>query len=251
MSSDTGEASHVDLWDVATRKVTQQFPVASAAVYSVAFSPDGHSVAAGAGHFLLLCDVVNHTAISVRDDGVSYQGDAEFVGYTRDGHSLLVADNRGVLKVWDVRSARFARTGSVEPPSATVVVNDAAIAPDGSLIVAAGYDENIVTTDSDNTPDPHLWLSRPGTTTAQDRDDTNEYTTVAYSPDGRLIAAGDGSGAIELWTASTFAAVGNLAAPQSQGGITSIAFSRDSRTLATGQSAGYPQKGGNIQLWSI
>jgi len=82
---------------------------------------------------------------------------------------------------------------------------------------------------------------------------TNSNTpidSVTVSPDGRTLATANFDGAIQLWD------VGNAAHPRSlgqlvpdSGGIRSLAFSHDSRTLV---AAGFPNGGGGaIWLWNM
>ena len=74
--------------------------------------------------------------------------------------------------------------------------------------------------------------------------------SVTVSPDGRTLATANFDGAIQLWD------VGNAAHPRSLGqlvpdsvDISSLAFSRDSRTLV---AAGLPNNGGGaIWLWNM
>jgi WD40 repeat protein len=54
---------------------------------------------------------------------------------------------------------------------------------------------------------------------------------VAFSPDGRLLAAASGDGSAQTWDAATGKAVLTLQGHTK--GVTSLAFSPDSRTLTT------------------
>lgn len=67
--------------------------------------------------------------------------------------------------------------------------------------------------------------------------------TSAFSPDGRLLAAGDGNGVVKLWDVRSGVVRASLRV--SAGQVTSLAFSPDGRTLAAcGFSA-------NVQLWDV
>jgi WD40 repeat protein len=66
--------------------------------------------------------------------------------------------------------------------------------------------------------------------------------TVAFSPDGRMLASGSSDGIVTLWDAINHRRAGN---PLDGGGqVTSLAFSPDSRILAVGI---YP---GGVSLWN-
>ncbi|MGW5450145.1 NACHT and WD repeat domain-containing protein [Streptomyces asiaticus] len=70
---------------------------------------------------------------------------------------------------------------------------------------------------------------------------------LAYSPDGRHLAAGDESGQVTIWDTTARQAVGAFPAPPVRDGdarnVTSLAFSPDGRTLA---AAG---RDGTLRLW--
>jgi WD40 repeat protein len=74
---------------------------------------------------------------------------------------------------------------------------------------------------------------------------------VAFSPDGRTLASGNGPGTIQLWNVTDPAhpvALGNpLTAPAQ---VVAVAFSHDGRILAGGSAPGGPITGA-IRLWNV
>ena len=68
-------------------------------------------------------------------------------------------------------------------------------------------------------------------------------TAVVYSPDGKLLATGDGEGQIKLWSAET----GQVQSTwhEHTGRVTGLAFSADGELLA---SAG---EDGNVHIWDV
>ena len=66
---------------------------------------------------------------------------------------------------------------------------------------------------------------------------------IAYSPDGRLLAATDWAGTVTVWNASTGERVQTLA--DYKAGVLTAAFSPDSKTLATGS------EDKTLRLWNV
>ena len=61
--------------------------------------------------------------------------------------------------------------------------------------------------------------------------------TVAFSPDGAIVATGFGDGSTSLWNAATGQLIDTIADPRGKA-VNSVAFSPDGKTLATGDGNG-------------
>jgi len=76
-------------------------------------------------------------------------------------------------------------------------------------------------------------------------DDTDQsYTTVAFSPDNKMLAAGADDGLIRVWDVALRKQIQQIPVKSDESGeaksfeLTSLAFSADSRTLVSGDSRG-------------
>jgi WD40 repeat protein len=72
---------------------------------------------------------------------------------------------------------------------------------------------------------------------------TNDVNSVAFSPDGRLLASGSGDKTIKLWDVATGSLVRTLSGHTSW--VNSVAFSPDGRLLASGSADN------TIKLWDV
>jgi WD40 repeat protein len=71
----------------------------------------------------------------------------------------------------------------------------------------------------------------------------NEVRTVAFSPDGRVLAAGQVDGSTTLWTTDGWTQVGQPLVRPAR--VLGVAFSPDGRTLATSH------EDGTVVLWDL
>ena len=236
---------------------------------SVAFSPDGTTLAAGtADGMIQLWDIATKTKTATLEssDYVVYE-----VAFSPDGTTLAAGMGDGTVTLWDM---------ATKTKTATLVAGDSAaysvaFSPDGTTL-AAGMGDGTVTL-WDMATETHLAtfpkhgeyvqsvaFSPDGTTLAVgalDNDNTiklwnvatetnianlsghNHYlTSVAFSPDGTILASGSADDTARLWDVSTKT---HLATLNAYSAVGAVAFSPDGTTLAAGVSA----KG--VELWDV
>ena len=205
LASDNGQ---VKLWDVATGKMTATFESSGFAVYSVAFSPDGETIASGSFQTVELRDVATGqiTATLEHSDWVS------FVAFSPDG-TTLVSESDEVVKLWEVASGREIATFEA--------AGGLAFSPD-SKTLAYGSWGGI-----------GFWDVSAGRETATIT--TGLAESVAYSPDGTTLASGS-YGGIRIWDVESRTNIATLGGYSET--IRSVAFSPDGSMLASGSSDG-------------
>jgi WD40 repeat protein len=138
-----GKDAAIKLWDVQTRKVTSVLTGHKETIFCVAFSPDGKTLASGAGNgdnTLRLWDLtkMKEQAILPHTFWVSC------VAFSPDGKTLCSVgpgspDAKGELRLWDVRSGKQLHGPLLEGEGDIRCV---AFSPDGQIL-AAGFKNKV------------------------------------------------------------------------------------------------------------
>jgi Tol biopolymer transport system component len=217
-------------------------------VSSVAFSPDGKTLAVGDDDGdVYLWDVATARLTATLPDPAS--GGVNGVAFTPDGQTLAAADGNGSVYLWGVASAR--RTATVTLPALPAGVSDVnssalsvAFSRDGQTL-AVGQNAHSTGSAGGTT---YLWDVAARRITGALRDPiaiSNGVVSVAFSPDGTTLAAGEGTGTTYLWNLAATRVTATLPDPSS-GGMTStsLAFSPNGATLASATAD-------TVYLWDV
>ncbi len=227
-------ASVIGVWlyEAATSRAQALLPTESRA-HSLAFSLRG-ALAAGLGNGTVeLWEVETGERIGTLRHADS--GDVR-VAFSPDGARLASGSFEQVIKMWDVETRRVTGTWEVPRDSDSYGDIPVAFSPDGTRL-ASGFQDRTV----------RLWDVASQTEVATLEGHTARVASVAFSPDGGLLASAGGRGdrTVRLWDVASQTEVATLQGHMDQ--VASVAFSPDGATLA---SAGGVDDG-TVRLWDV
>jgi FOG: WD40 repeat len=191
-------------------------------VYSVAFSPDGRTLATGSSDGTArLWDITSGKQIATLR---GHESKVISVAFSPDGRTLATGSNDNTARLWEVASGKEI---ALLRGHATILTS-VAFSPDGRLLATTSWDMTA-----------RLWDVATGQEIAALRGHESEVNSVAFSPDGRTLATGSGvrlffsrDCTARLWDVASGQEIAVLRGHESD--VNSVAFSPDGRTLATG-----------------
>ncbi|MET8164146.1 hypothetical protein ABZT34_07770 [Streptomyces sp. NPDC005329] len=201
----------------------------TAAVRSVAFSPDGRTIAAGGDDDTILMWDMTDPRRPRRIDRVlaGHTDTVHSLDFSPDGDTLASGSTDDTIRLWNVTDPE--RASQLGPPLAghTGPVWSVAFNPAGTMLAAGSADS---TASLWNVSDP-AYPSQVGEPLAGG---SGEMYAVGFSPDGRTLATGNGDSKVRLWSIPTSDMIGR-----------SGSFRPDGRVLATAA------RDGRVRLWNV
>ncbi|MFC5180435.1 WD40 repeat domain-containing serine/threonine protein kinase [Actinomadura harenae] len=180
-----GSNPDVRIWDAASgRKLRTLTGSGHAGVTDVAFSPDGHTVAATTDGFYRKApgsSVLMYDPATGRRTGTlsGHTNSVQALAFLPDNRTLVSGGNEGIVRIWDYPAGRTTATIAVGGG----VIHSLAVTPDGRTLVVGNTDRTVRLFDL-ATRAPSGTLTGPA----------SALQSVGVSPDGTLVAAGSGSG---------------------------------------------------------
>ena len=232
--------STAKLWDVATGETLRTFAGYSNSVCCVAISPDGQLLATGdISGAIKLWDIKSGLAatqlIDVNPD--AHKG-VDSLAFSPDGRRLAVGYDQQGVRIWDVvngelkQSVATSQHGSIE---------SVAFSPDGHWLATASLEGSVMVWDlaSAEGGDGSADSVKP----IYQFDIGDDIHGVAFSPDGKLLAAGCYDQTVTLWNMSTGQKVRTMNGNANY--VHAVAFSPNGRWLisATHDNA--------VQIWEV
>ena len=177
-------ASSIGIWlyDAQTGEELDLLTGHTDQVYSVAFSPDGNTLASGSwDNTIHLWNA--HTGEHIRTlSGHTHYVDS--VAFSPDGNMIASGGSDDTVYLWNAHTGEHIRTLSGH----TGRVFSVAFSPDGNTIASGSEDYTI-----------RLWNAHTGEHIRTLSGHTDQVDSVAFSPDGNTLASGSWDGTVLLW----------------------------------------------------
>jgi len=195
-------------------------------VNTVAFSPDGHTLASGSDDSSVrLWRLPDGTLLHTLEGHAS---EVYCVAFSADGETLASGSLDSTVRLWRVSDGALLRTLEGHEQN----VPSVAFSPDGQTL-ATGSDDDTV----------RLWQVSDGALLRALEGHKGGVSSVAFSPDGQTLASTSHDDTIRLWRVSDGSLLHEL--KEHTDSVRCVAFSPDGQTLATGSFDD------TVRLWRV
>ena len=174
------------LWDPATGELLDEFFMPQGVIWSLAFSPDGSTLAVAGStprqrsHPVALWDAASGACLWAR---TGHKREARAIAFSPDGSLIASASHDRTLRLWD------AATGDeILSRHGHSVLLSVAFSPEGSRLALSSADGTV-----------GIWDVRTGQRLLALEGHRAEVACVAFSPDASRLATASGDATLRLW----------------------------------------------------
>lgn len=231
----SGHDRAVRLWNAETLREVAVLRGHEGEVFAVVFSPDGTTLAsAGSDRTVRLWDVTppEQKATQVLE---GHERGIRSIAFSRDGKALASGDVGGTVVLWDLTEPPARRRATLPPPLTHEAYRKQAVAfsLDGTMLATSSLLDVVLWDVKGREPKVVRTLKAVTGELSRDLDDyPSEVQSLAFSPDGKVLAAGHyNGGGTRLWDLT-----GELREEVAwlDGGTTrTVAFSPDGKRLVS------------------
>jgi WD40 repeat protein len=202
-------------------------------VASVAFSPDGKTIASGGADGKVRLWNPNGGGLAYSGSGApipgsdhqelatltGHTGAVNSVAFSPDGHTLASGSSDTTVRLWNATTRRSIATltGHTGP------VNSVAFSPDAESLASGSSDMTV-----------RLWNTFVPQGIATLTGHTGAVNSVTFNPYGTTIASGSADTTVRLWSTATQRGTATLTGHTAA--VNSVAFSPDNTNFASGSS---------------
>jgi len=221
----------VVIWNLATGdRVVEESPERIGPRANLAYSADGHHLAVAGDRTLLIYHPSRPPILAA--------GYTVHAGALSPDKRLLASVGAGPVRLYDLGRGAVLQTIFAPGPEPVISV---ALSPDGRVMAGGGGSGTVWWWDV---------ASRTMIGEVRPPEGATKVSSVVYSPDGRRMATADATGTITVWDAASRTRTGQISPTVSKDRktavVTSMVFSRESKTLIAGNS-----DGNAITFWDV